>query len=372
MTIRLLYIRNRTSSGVHHKMVHAKKIVDTQPVFLIGCLQSIRCTTIAYNAQQMPTFRKTHAQSIDFVFTERQRLLAAVLVFIGAICFAAKAVMVKLAYRYEVDVISLLALRMLFSLPFFTVIAWQAERRAALRGQPPLPLHDFLKIGGLGLLGYYFASWFDFMGLQYISAGLERLILFIYPTLVVLLSFLLWKKRNSRTQVIALALTYAGIAVAFLEHLLQSANTNFWLGTLYVFISALVFAVYLIGSSKVIPRIGTWRFTPLAMIAATVAILIHHAFSQQWQLFHFEYEVYVLTLLMAIFATVLPAFLVVEGLRVIGPGNTSIISSVSPVATIVLANIFLDEQFSYLQWIGTALVIGGVLLTSLQRQAANN
>ncbi len=301
-------------------------------------------------------------------FSNRTQVIASLLVLVGSICFAAKAVLVKLAYRYDIDPISLLALRMIFSLPFFLVIAWNAKRKAVAQNVPPLSKRDWLTIIILGLLGYYFASLFDFLGLQYISAGLERLILFTYPTMVVLISFIFLKKSITRIQFYALLLTYLGIATAFADHLIQDYNKNFWMGAGLIFVSALAYALYLLGGSRLIPRLGTQRFTALALIAASVAILLHHGIIYQWKLFHYPMEVYGLSFLMAILSTVLPSFMVAEGLRVIGPSNTAIISSFSPIAIIVLANIFLGEQFGWLQWLGTALVIGGVLATTLQKK----
>lgn len=301
-------------------------------------------------------------------FTNRAQIIASFLVFIGSICFAAKAVIVKLAYRYDIDPTSLLALRMLFSLPFFLVIAWNARRKANLAKVPALSKRDWVKIIILGLLGYYFASLFDFLGLQYISAGLERLILFTYPTLVVIISFLFLGKRITFIQLAALLLTYLGISVAFADHLLHDASSNFLLGAGLIFISALVYALYLIGGSDMIPRLGTQRFTSLALLAASGAILLHHGIIYQWRLFHYPMQVYALSFLMAILSTVLPSFMIAEGLRVIGPSNTSIISSFSPVAIIILGKIFLNEDFGWLQWVGTAFVIGGVLITTLKKR----
>ncbi len=300
--------------------------------------------------------------------SRRTQIVASILVLIGSVCFAGKAVLIKLAYRHDIDPVSLLALRMLFSLPFFLVIAWNARQKAIAAQDPPLTRKDWLQIIGLGLLGYYLASLFDFLGLEYISAGLERLVLFTYPTLVVIISFLFMGKRITKLQVLALVLTYAGIAVAFMDHLLNDPASNFLMGGILVFISALVFALYLIGGSNIIPRFGTQRFTALALTAAGVAILLQHGITHQWRLFHYPTEVYGLALLMAIFSTVLPSFMVSEGLRVIGPSNTAIISSFSPIAIIVLARIFLGEHFGWLQWLGTAFVIGGVLLTTLKKK----
>lgn len=300
--------------------------------------------------------------------SRQTQIIASLLVLVGSVCFAGKAVLVKLAYRHDIDPVSLLALRMLFSLPFFLVIAWNARRKAITNNEPPLTRKDWLQIIGLGLLGYYLASLFDFWGLEYISAGLERLVLFTYPTLVVIISFLFLGRRITFLQVLALGLTYLGISIAFIDHLLHDNNSNVLLGGLLVFISALVFALYLIGGSTIIPRFGTQRFTALALTSASIAILLQHGITHQWQLFHYPTEVYGLSLMMAIFSTVLPSFMVSEGLRVIGPSNTAIISSFSPIAIIVLARIFLGEHFGWLQWLGTTFVIGGVLLTTLKKK----
>lgn len=297
----------------------------------------------------------------------RQQLLAAVLVFIGAICFSAKAVLVKLAYRHEVDSISLLALRMLFSLPFFLLLAWWSTRRSQSRYERPRG-YIWLYIILVGITGYYLASLFDFLGLQYIGASMERLILFVYPTLVVLISAIFFKQAISRDQYVALGLTYVGIALAFSQGLSLQEKTSFLLGGGLIFLSALTFAIYLVGSGRLLPRYGTLRFTSYAMMAASVAVLIHHGVTRQWALFNFARPVYELSFLMAVFATVLPAFLVSEGIRLIGAGNAAIIGSVGPISTIVLAYVFLDERLGIWQWIGAILVITGVLLISLRRQ----
>jgi drug/metabolite transporter (DMT)-like permease len=299
--------------------------------------------------------------------TRRAQVIASLLVLTGSVCFAGKAVLVKLAYRYNIDPVSLLALRMAFALPFFLLIADHARRKARAAQAPPLTRREWLQIIGLGLLGYYLASLFDFWGLQYISAGLERLVLFTYPTLVIVIGFLFLRKRIQKRQLLALVLTYLGIGVAFIDHLLKEENRDALLGGVLVFVSALVFALYLLGGTTMIARLGTQRFTALALTAAGVAILIQHGVFYRWQLFHYPAEVYILSLVMAIFSTVLPSFMTSEGLRVIGPGNTAIISSFSPVAVVILARIFLGEHFGWWQWVGTALVIGGVLLTTLKR-----
>lgn len=303
-------------------------------------------------------------QAVDH--SRRQQLLAAGLVFMGALCFSAKAVFVKLAYRHEVDSVSLLALRMLFSLPIFLLFAWWSGRNKNSRYAKP-DRKEWLHIVLVGILGYYLASMFDFFGLQYIDASIERLILFIYPTIVLIISAFWLKQKITADQYIALILTYIGVGLAFLCGKNISDSSNFYLGGGLIFLSALTYAIYLIGSGRLLPRVGTMRFTSYAMTAACGAVLLHHGLVHQWQLFDFAPQVYYLSILIALISTVLPAFMVAEGIRLIGAGNAAIISSVGPISTIVLAYLFLGERLNAWQAAGALLVIGGVLLISLRK-----
>ncbi len=299
--------------------------------------------------------------------SQKLRLIASLLVLLSAICFSGKAVLVKLAYRYEMDSVTLLTLRMIFSLPFFLINAWIGKQRHKRGGNyEGLRWRDWLNVIALGLSGYYLASLLDFMGLQYITAGLERLILFLYPTMVLLLSSFFLRKAVTRTQFGALLLTYGGVAMALLDHT-QLGVDNVLLGAVLIFGSGFAYAVYMVGSTKYILRLGPMRYTSTAMIAASMAIILHHGIVYQWQLWHYPAEVYWLVLAMAIFATVLPTLLVSEGIRVIGAGNTAIISSIGPVATIIMGYVFLGESFGGWQVPGTLLVMGGVLWISLKK-----
>ena len=274
----------------------------------------------------------------------------------------------ELAYRYEVDSISLLALRMLFSLPLFLLLAWWSLRKKKSRYAPP-SRREWWQIVLLGILGYYLASLFDFLGLQYIGASLERLILFVYPTMVLILSAIFLRQTIQRDQYIALVLTYFGIALAFAGGIRVQDNQQLFLGGGLILISAFLHACYLIGSGRVLPSVGTLRFTSYAMIAASAGVLAHHGLFYQWRLFHFAPEVYQWSMLMAVLSTVLPAFMISEGIRLIGAGNAAIIGSVGPISTIVLAYIFLGERLTGWQWVGAALVISGVLWISLRKRS---
>ena len=293
------------------------------------------------------------------------QLIGSALMLLGAVLYSSKAVIVKLAYRYDIDAISLLALRMLFALPFYVLILWWVSWKETAE---PLGARDWWRIVGIGITGYYLASMFDFHGLRFISAGLERLILFVYPTLVVLILAIGYRKRISGVTLLALALTYAGIGLAFFNDPSSTSSDQLYLGGGLVFLAALSYAFYIVWSAGLVQRIGTLRFTAIGMIAACMAILIHHGLSHGLTLGHYPGEVYGLALLMAVLATVLPSFLVMEAIRRIGPTRSAIIGSIGPISTIVLAYYFLSESFTGLQLLGTGIVIAGVLLISLAKK----
>ncbi|MEM1214351.1 MAG: DMT family transporter [Bacteroidota bacterium] len=301
----------------------------------------------------------------DTTSTVRYHTVAILLVLFGAIGYSSKAIFIKLAYQYEVDSISLVALRMAFSLPFFLLVAWYDHRkRREETEQFRLSRRHLLHIVLLGFLGYYLASVFDFLSLQYLTASLARLILFTYPTLVLLLSALFLRRPIHRVEVGAVLLSYVGIAFAFSNALELETGEHFWRGVALSVGSALSFACYLIGSGEYLPKLGTIRYNSLTMSIACVAIIVHHGIQHQWALFDFAPPVYAYCVGIALLATVIPSFMVAEGIRRLGAGPASIISSIGPISTILLAAIFLGEVFSTWQWLGAVLVIGGVFLLS--------
>jgi drug/metabolite transporter (DMT)-like permease len=279
----------------------------------------------------------------------------------AAVGFSAKAILVKLAYAFPgptpVAPVTLLALRMAYSLPAFIWIALRTTRHAA-----PLSGGDRLAIIGLGLIGYYGASIFDFLGLQYISAGLERLILFTYPTLTLLLGILLFGQRITRREIGALALCYLGIAAAFSHDLKLAGDAHtVWLGASLVFASSLTYAGYLVGGGRMITRLGAARFTALAMLVSTTATLLHFALTQPLpSLVDQPWPIHAYGFAMALFSTVLPVFAMAAAMRRIGAGRAALISTLGPLMTIFLGWAVLDEHLSLIQMAGTALVIGGV------------
>lgn len=298
------------------------------------------------------------------VLLARFQLTGIALALTSAIGFSAKAIFVKLAYGYAVDAVTLLALRMAFSVPFFLVAALYAGSRQA--GQDLL-FKDWASVATLGFIGYYLASFLDFLGLQFISAGLERLILFLYPTMVVVISSLVYQKKVGKKTMMALLVSYAGIAMVFL-HDVRIEQEGILAGSLLVFSSALAYAIYLVGAGHTIAKVGATRFTAYAMTVACVAALFQFVLTHPVAAFKQPFEVYGLSFAMAIFSTVLPAFALGAAMRRIGPMHTSMIGAIGPVVTIYLAYLFLGELLSGIQLAGSVLVVTGVLMISLKSQ----
>ncbi len=295
----------------------------------------------------------------------KARLTGVALVATGAVLFSGKAVIIKLAYRYRVDAVTLLALRMLFSAPFFALAGWWAVRGADVQ---PLAWRDRGWLVVLGLIGYYLASYFDFLGLQYVSAALERLLLFVHPTFVVLLSAMLFGRRITGRDVFAIVLSYVGIFVVFGVDLATQPG-NVALGAFWVLLSALFYAAYLIGSGRLVGRVGSLRFASYAGLVSSVGVVAQFLATRDVAIiFSQPAPVYWLALVMAVFSTVMPIVLTSEGIRRIGASHASIIGSVGPLATIFLGAIFLGEPVTLVQIVGALFVLGGVLTISLARK----
>lgn len=288
---------------------------------------------------------------------------------VAAVTVSSKAVMVKLAYAYGVDAESLIALRMLFAMPFFVALAIWAQRSG--HGKR-MSLRDGIMIAVLGVVGGYAPMWFDFAGLAYVSAGLERIILFLYPTMVVLISAVLFGRRIGRREIFALLASYVGVGLAVGHDLtvLKSGAAETLLGVGLVMISALTYAGYLVFSGRVIPRVGTANFTAYTMLMAGIASGVHFAVTPHAvAITQLPLPVYHIALLMAVVATVLPSILLNAGIRRLGSSEASLLSSVGPVSTILLAYIFLGEEITLMQLAGTGLVMVGVLAITLKTRA---
>jgi drug/metabolite transporter (DMT)-like permease len=294
----------------------------------------------------------------------RSERLGVLLAFFAAVGFSLKAIFAKLVYVWPVGAVTLLSLRMLFSLPVFAWVGWKVGK-----GAPALSRRDGLLLCFLGLCGYYGSSLLDFIALQYISAALERLILYTYPTLTVLIARVVFKRPLSRHEFAAILLSYVGIGIAFAHDLdLAQESETVWLGAGLVFASSLTFAVYLTGSGPMIARLGSARFTALCMLVSTLGTLAHFAVSQPLEALVLPWQVYALVLAMAVFSTALPMFMQSAAIRRIGASRAVLIGTIGPMATIFFGWWWLDERVSTHQMIGAVLVLAGVLLVSLKRQ----
>ena len=277
------------------------------------------------------------------------------LVALGAIAFSGKAIIVKLGLRLGADAVTLLALRMLVALPLFLLMAAWAARRA-----PPLSVADRWRVFALGVSGYYLASLFDFLGLAYISATLERVILYLTPTFVLLMGAMLARRRPTRVQLVALAISYAGVALAF-GHDLRVGGEGVLVGSALVLCSALAYAVYLYGSGEIVARVGAVRLTAYASTVAAVLCIGQYLVVEPWDLPRLPHAVYGLSLLNGTLCTVAPVLMTMIGVRRLGSGVASQIGMVGPVSTIVLSQLILHEPMGPWQIAGTALVVAGVL-----------
>lgn len=284
---------------------------------------------------------------------------------LGAVFFSTKAIFVKLAFKDTgVDAITLLSLRMLFSLPFYLIAAWLGAKKEAIKA---LTKRDWCYVCLLGIFGYHLSSLFDFIGLQYVSAGLERLILFLYPTFSVLINTYFFKTKLNRTQIIALLLTYLGIGIAYFGELkIDSSNPAFFFGSLMIFLCAVTYSFYLVGTGRMVAKVGATRYTAYAMLSATAGIFLQFLVTRNISSVPWSPTLFWYGLVLAMVATVLPSFMMSNGMKRIGSNNVSIITSIGPVSTIIQAHFFLGESILPTQVFGTILVIIGVLLIGWQ------
>ncbi len=280
---------------------------------------------------------------------------------IAALGFSFKAIFVKLAYAaFPVQAVTLLFLRMAFSLPVFLWVGYLSSRSA-----PPLTRRDWAMLVALGLLGYYASSILDFLGLQYISAGLERLILFTYPTFAVLIGVAFLGKKLKRREVWSLLLSYAGIGLAFAHDLHIAGDTRTVLiGAGFVFASSVTYAFYQAGSEPAIARLGAARFTALAMLVSIVATQLHFLVTQPLSALIVPLPIYLYGLGMALLSTVLPVFMTSAAIRRIGTAKVVLIGTLGPMLTIFFGWWLLGEAISLAQIAGAGLVLAGVLLVS--------
>jgi drug/metabolite transporter (DMT)-like permease len=295
-----------------------------------------------------------------------RRWVAPLFAVAGVLGFSFKAILIKLAYAWHpIDAVTLLAMRMLYAAPFFIAMALWAGRRSDAK---PLARADLRALAWLGFIGYYLASLLDFIGLEYITAALERLVLFLYPTMVVLLSALIARTPIRRREVLALLVSYAGIVLVFAHDLTASGEPRaVAIGGALVFASALLYSLYLVQAGPVINRIGSMRFIAWAMLASSVLVLTQFALTRPLAALAVPASIHALALTMAVFSTVLPTWLIAESIKRMGANASSLVGSLGPIFTIGLGALILGEPLHWIQLAGAALVLTGVTLVTLKR-----
>jgi len=276
----------------------------------------------------------------------------------GAVLFSTKAVVAKLLYRYHIDAVTLIAFRMLFSLPVFAAIAvWQ------MRKGPPLSMGDRWRLVGLGLIGYYLSSFLDFLGLQYITVGLERLILFLTPTFVLLMTTVFLKQHINRKQWMALFTSYLGIVLVFAHDLMGGAS-NVLLGSSLVLGSAISYALYLLFTGEMVKRLGSLRLVSYAMCVSSFACIAQFFVLRPAALLVQPMPVYGLSLVNGLLCTVMPVFMTMVAVERIGASTASQAGMIGPVSTLFLGALILGEPVTLWQLAGTTLVLAGIYLLS--------
>lgn len=287
----------------------------------------------------------------------RKELLIGVIVTIcGVMLHSTKAVIVKLAYLEGISSGTVLLWRMLFALPLYLIIgSFYIKNKKPKR----IPIKSLWYMIVLGFFGYYLSSFFDFKGLEYIDASLERLVLFTYPTLTYLMLVFINKTGFKKKEVISIIITYLGISLVFYNKI-GANNDDMLVGVGYIFLCALAYAIYLVGSNFLVKDVGSVLYTVISMLASTVFVIVHYLILGDGQAFDLSNKLYLLLIMMAIFSTVLPSFLISEGIKRLGSSKVGIISSLGPVSTITLSIIFLGEFLQPVQYLGGAVVVFGV------------
>ena len=272
----------------------------------------------------------------------------------GSIAFSGKAIIVKLAYRYGVDAVTLIMYRMLFALPLFLGLAWWAGR-----GRPRLTARDWRVVVGLGFSGYYLASFLDFAGLAYVSAAFERLVLYLNPTLVLLIGRVVFKRRVAGAQLLALAVSYAGVLLVF-GHEVRVAGTHVALGAALVFGSAVSYALYLVFSGEEVRRLGSLRLTGLATSVACLFCLAQFALVRPFAAADVAPQVLWLSLLNATLCTFVPVLMVMMAIERVGATVAAQTGMVGPLSTILMGIVILGEPFTAWIGAGTVFVLSGI------------
>ena len=287
---------------------------------------------------------------------QKKVAIGLLLAVLGAIAFSGKAIIVKLAYRYGVDAVTLLMYRMLFALPVFLLMAWWAGR-----GQAPLTRKDWLGVLGLGFSGYYLASYLDFAGLAYITAALERLILYLNPTLVVIFGWAVYKRGITWGQFVGMLISYGGVLLVF-GHEVGSQGAHAAWGALLVFGSAVSYAVYMVYSGEMVKRLGSLRLVGWASSVACFFCIAQFLLTHPLSAMQVAPQVLWLSLLNSTLCTVAPVLMVMMAIERIGPGMTAQTGMIGPLSTILMGVWLLDEQLNVFMVAGTCLVMVGIFV----------
>lgn len=289
----------------------------------------------------------------------KKEIKGVVLGVLGVLLFSSKAVFVKLMYAYDIKAIDVLILRMGYAFPvylFFLLLDFEAFKKVTLK--------DKAAIIVMGFIGYYLASFFDFKGLEYISASLERLVLFAYPTFVVILSYFIFKKPVSKKQWLAIALTYLGVVVIFSPALFSAKHqmvANSSIGVGFVLLSALTYGSYLVFSQQMMTRIPVRVFTSMAMVVSSMCTIIHYILKGDFQtILNAPNDIHVYGVVIAVFATIIPSYFISSAISKIGASKVAILGALGPVSTITLAYLLLGEYLMPIQIVGAIIIVIGV------------
>jgi drug/metabolite transporter (DMT)-like permease len=345
-------------SAVRSRLAPPISPLTLNNIWVLSSLKPVDLTLFKYYLRQ---YLAVTMNTRDSWQAHQTHNLGVVCVLLGTFLFAAKGIFIKLAYAQGISASPLLMLRMLFALPFYVAVAIWLYRRT---GQA-LTLKQFLPVMGLGLIGYYLSSFLDFWGLELISAGLERLVLYLYPTLVMLLMVFWKKKMPSRREIGALCLAYLGVLLAFIHELqFNDIASHTLLGGFLVFLAACSYAYFVVMTSEKVKQLGALTFTAYGMLSACMGVILHNIIGGHFQLLHQPFNVYSLAFGLAIFSTVLPSFLMNKGIGVVGANKAALLGSLGPPVTLGFSAWILNEPITLLQLLGTAFILMGVGLAS--------
>ncbi len=283
----------------------------------------------------------------------------------GVVLFSSKSVFAKMAYAYKADPLTVLYFRMLFALPLALIIGYYFEKRREWQG---INTRDVVLTALISVLGYYVSALFNFFGLLYVEASIERLILFLYPTMVIVLSAVFANKKISFYQVLAISVSYAGLFIAFADKLMIDNSTKFWYGAFLILMSSFTYAIFLTIADGLISRMGSVRFTTIAIVSMSVCIILHVIIVGKAQVSGFDQHVYWYCLIMGVFSTVIPVYMFNAAIEKLGSSNIAIVSCLGPICTLAFSAALLSESVSVYQLIGTVVVIGGILIIYLKKR----